>query len=66
MSHLEHIQTEITALSSQDFKRLRAWIEAKEWEDWDRQIAVDSASGKLDFLRQEALAAKANAQLRDL
>lgn len=66
MTQLEHIQTEIAALSRQDFKQLKAWIEAREWEEWDQQIAADSAAGKLDFLKQEALEAKAKGQLRDL
>lgn len=66
MTQLERIQTEIAALPRQEFRQLRDWIETKEWEDWDRQIAADSASGKLDFLKQEALAAKAKGQLRDL
>ncbi|MGH8677389.1 MAG: hypothetical protein ACREUQ_03435 [Burkholderiales bacterium] len=66
MTPLEHIQTEIASLSKQDFKQLRDWIEAREWEDWDRQIAADSATGKLDFLKREALEAKAKGQLRDL
>jgi len=66
MTQLERIQTDIAALSYQDFKQLREWIEAKEWEDWDRQIAADSASDKLEFLKQEALEAKAKGQLRDL
>jgi hypothetical protein len=30
-----------------------------DWEEWDRPIEKDSASGKLDFLVNEALAAKA-------
>lgn len=66
MTHLERIQTEIAALSKQDFKQLREWIEAREWEDWDRQLAVDAAVGKLDFLKREALDAKAKGQLREL
>jgi len=26
-----------------------------DWERWDRQIELDSASGKLDFLIKEAV-----------
>lgn len=66
MTTLERVQTEITTLFRQDFKQLREWIEAREWEEWDRQIAADSASGKLDFLKREAMEAKAKGQLREL
>lgn len=66
MTRLQHIQEEIASLSPQDFKRLRDWIEAREWEEWDRQVAADSATGKLDFLKREAFEAKAKGQLREL
>ncbi len=66
MTQLERIQTEIASLSKQDFKQLRDWLETMEWEDWDGRIAADSASGKLDFLKREALEAKAKGQLRNL
>ena len=66
MTQLEHIQTEIASLPKQDFVKLRNWIETMEWEEWDRQIAEDSASGKLDFLKREAMEAKATGKLRDL
>jgi hypothetical protein len=66
MTQLERLQTEIAALCRQDFKQLREWIEAREWDDWNRQIAADSATGKLDFLKREALEAKAKGQLREL
>ena len=66
MAQLEHIQTEIASLPKRDFVKLRDWIETMDWEDWDRQIAEDSASGKLDFLKREALEAKAAGKLRDL
>ena len=66
MAQLEHIQTEIASLPKQDFVKLRDWIETMEWEEWDRHIAEDSASGKLDFLKREAMEAKAAGKLRDL
>lgn len=45
---------------------MREWIAEKDWQDWDKQIEKDVASGKLDFLRDEAVAAKKNGQLRKL
>ena len=66
MLQLEQIQTAIESLAETDFARLRNWFAQKDWERWDRQLAADVAAGKLDFLRQEALAAKTKGKLRDL
>ncbi len=66
MAQVDHIKTDIEALSYEDFAHLREWIAEKDWQQWDEQIDRDVASGKLDFLREEAMAAKAKGQLRDL
>ncbi len=66
MTQIEAIQAEIETLSREDFARLREWIAQRDWQDWDRQIERDSAAGKLDFLRQEADAAKQRGELREL
>jgi hypothetical protein len=66
MTEIEAIQAEIESLSSEDFARLREWIVERDWQNWDRQIERDSAAGKLDFLREEAQAAKQQGTLRDL
>ncbi|MBI3959611.1 MAG: hypothetical protein HY328_12450 [Chloroflexi bacterium] len=66
MLQIEQIQSEIEALPETDFARLRNWFAQKDWERWDKQLAADTAAGKLDFLRKEALAAKAQGTLRDL
>ncbi len=66
MLQLEQIQTEIELLPETDFVRLREWFFQKDWERWDSQLSADVAAGKLDFLREEALAAKAQGALREL
>ncbi len=66
MTQLEHIRTEIASLSKHEFMKLRDRIETKDWEDWDRQIAKDSAAGKLDFLKREVQEAKSKGQLKEL
>ncbi len=66
MLQLEQIQSEIEALPETDFARLRNWFSQKDWERWDRQLAADAATSKLDFLRKEALVAKAQGTLRSL
>jgi hypothetical protein len=65
VTQIEAIQAEIETLSRDDFVRLREWIAQRDWQDWDRQIERDSDVGKLDFLRQEADAAKQRGELRD-
>ncbi len=66
MMQVEQLQREIEALPPKEFMRLRQWFADKDWERWDKQVEKDSAAGKLDFLRQEALSAKAHKKLRDL
>lgn len=66
MLQLEQIQREIELLTEKDFVRLRKWIAQKDWEHWDSQLSADVAAGKLDSLREEALAAKAQGTLREL
>jgi hypothetical protein len=66
MTQVELIQAEIESLSLEEYSRLRRWFAEKDWERWDKQIEKDSASGKLDFLIEEALSAKENGELREL
>ncbi len=66
MAPIEGIQAQIEALSSEDFARLRRWIAERDWQRWDEQIEADAAQGKLDFLREEAQAAKQRGELREL
>ena len=66
MAQVDHIKTDIETLSYEDFVHLREWIAEKDWQDWNKQIERDAAFGKLDFLREEAIAAKKKGQLREL
>ncbi|MEM9156139.1 MAG: hypothetical protein AAGB13_14085 [Cyanobacteria bacterium P01_F01_bin.33] len=66
MTRVERIQAEIEALSQEDFARLREWIAEKDWQLWDEQLEADVAEGKLDFLMEEAMTAKAKGQLQEL
>lgn len=66
MSKLENIQAAIESLSEEEYSRLREWFVEKDWEQWDREIEVDSQSGKLDFLVKEALQKKSKGRLTDL
>lgn len=66
MSKLENIQAAIESLSEEEYSRLREWFVEKDWVQWDREIEVDSQSGKLDFLVKEALQEKSKGWLTDL
>ena len=54
MSKVEELELEIARLSPHEFAKLRSWFLERDWEDWDKQIERDSASGKLDHIFEEA------------
>jgi hypothetical protein len=58
MTRLEEIERAVEALPEKDYSLFREWFLERDWEMWDRQIEADSASGKLDFLIEEARQAK--------
>ncbi len=64
MTQVERIQAEIEALSQEDFVRLREWFAEKDWLLWDKQLEVDIADGKLDFLLEEAMTANSQGKLK--
>jgi hypothetical protein len=66
MSKVEEIKQAIDTLPEEEYIQLRQWFSEKDWQKWDQQIAVDSESGKLDFLLKEALEAKSKNKLREL
>ena len=64
MSTITDIQEAIVRLSPVEREELRRWLDQFEEDDWDRQITADAASGKLDFLSEEALRAKRKGKLK--
>jgi hypothetical protein len=66
VSRVEAIQAAILSLSPEEYAQLGQWFAKRDWEQWDQQIAEDEASGKLDFLIEEAMVEKAWGQLWDL
>ena len=52
MRTVEEIESAIDLLSREDYLRLIEWLQ--EQQEWDQQMDRDAASGKLDFLREEA------------
>jgi hypothetical protein len=54
MDRVEEIETAITSLPPDDYRRLADWFRMREENRWDEQMDRDSAAGKLDFLFKEA------------
>ncbi len=66
MSTVEEIKSAISALFKEDYIHLREWFSERDWKHWEEEIEGDSASGKLDFLMEEAVAEKNRGRLRKL
>ncbi|MEO7143024.1 MAG: hypothetical protein ABI165_05915 [Bryobacteraceae bacterium] len=54
MDSVEQIEQAIDSLPADEFSRLAAWLRERAQQRWDDQMDRDSASGKLDFLFDEA------------
>ena len=52
MSTVQEIESAISRLSRENLAELRAWLAAFDADTWDRQIAEDAKSGKLDAFYQ--------------
>jgi hypothetical protein len=63
---IRDLEKAVESLSQDQYAQFRHWFLQSDWEKWDREIAEDVASGKLDFLAREAAEAKQQGRLRDL
>lgn len=63
---LPDIRRAIAALSEEDYRQLKTWLEEHDWDRWDEQIERDSESGALDFLADEVREDKQNGLLEEL
>jgi len=66
MVTVEEIKLAVKSLPKREYARLLSWISQKDWEAWDEEPEADTASGKLDFLVQEAQHSKRQNELRAL
>lgn len=66
MATVDELKTAIESLPEKEFIELREWFSEKDWVKWDQQIELDSKSGKLDFLIEDALEEKRTGKLKDL
>jgi len=65
-SRLAEVETAVEQLTREEYGEFRKWFLDRDWKAWDRQIEVDSAAGKLDFLVREAHDEKDSGELRNL
>ena len=64
MSLLE-IKNAVDTLSPAELAELAAYVRERDATAWDSQSEQDTAAGKLDFLFEEADAARTDGSLRD-
>lgn len=62
---LSEIKNAVRELSPKELAELAAFISKQDNAAWDKQIEEDAASGKLDFLFDEAERERTAGQLRD-
>lgn len=65
MDRVEEIETAITSLPPEEYRRLVEWFRTREQTCWDEQMDQDSLTGKLDFLFREAESESAQGLVRD-
>ena len=58
MAGIAEIQEAIRVLPQEEFAQLRDWLEAVDWERWDKDLEDDVKAGRLDFLLEEAMEAE--------
>lgn len=66
MTKLEKIEKSVEALSDEDLQSFAKWFDALRWQRWDRQIERDVASGRLDYLANEASEEMAAGRIKPL
>ena len=56
MTKLEKIEQDIASLSPEEIWKLADWFAAHHADCWDKKIAEDAASGRLDAFADQAMA----------
>jgi hypothetical protein len=65
MDRVSEIEALIDGLPPEDFHRVARWVREREQTQWDEKLDGDAASGKLDFLFEEAENESASGLLRE-
>jgi hypothetical protein len=54
MDRVKELENAIESLPPEEFTRIARWFRERDHALWDGELDADSASGKLDFLFEEA------------
>jgi len=65
MDRVEEIESAITSLPPEEYRRFVDWFREREQARWDQQMDQDSATGRLDFLFRESESESAHGLVRD-
>ena len=65
MKTVDRLKSEIKRLSDSERRALTRWLNKVESEAWDSEMDDDAASGRLQFLVDEAGADRKAGRLRD-
>ncbi|MDZ4790267.1 MAG: hypothetical protein SGJ17_03520 [Hyphomicrobiales bacterium] len=63
---VKDLEKAVAKLSEADLAKFREWFNEFDMDEWDKQIARDSAAGKLDKLIEQAKKDYAEGNGRDL
>ena len=66
MTKLQMLEEEIKKLSPEEMAQLRDWLLELDAEQWDREIARDAASGRLDQVFEKSLANHRTGKSREI
>lgn len=66
MTRLERIEKDVQRLSPDELADFRKWFTAYDAAFWDQKLERDVQAGKLDRLRDEAIAEHATQRTREL
>lgn len=66
MTAIEKLEREIRKLTREELAAFRDWFRKYDSDEWDRQIANDVRSGKLDSLAEEAIAEHKAGRTREI
>jgi hypothetical protein len=56
MTKVEQLERDLQQLTPEERAQFRAWYEAWDAAEWDRQVEADIAAGKLDRVAESAIA----------
>lgn len=66
MTKLQRIENDVENLSPEELSAFRKWFQSYDAALWDQQLERDASSGKLDALRDEAVAEHEAKRTREL